>query len=49
MHEGEKVHEAVNNMWRWEIKEYVEKRHKAKEGKTRLRGKKGAQSAKGAS
>ena len=23
MHEGEnKVHEVVNNMWRWEIKDY---------------------------
>ena len=24
MHEGEKVHEEVNNMWRWEIKDYRE-------------------------
>ena len=30
MHEGEKMHEEVNNMWRWEIKDYGEKkRHKS--------------------
>ena len=31
MHEGEnKVHEEVNHMWRWEIKDYGgSKRHKS--------------------
>ena len=31
MHEGEnEVHEEVNNMWRWEIKDYGRsKRHKS--------------------
>ena len=36
MHAGEKkVHEVVNNMWRWDIKEYGETKKctKAKEGK----------------
>ena len=50
MHAGEKkVHEVVNNMWRWDIKEYGEtnkKSTKAKEGKKGLRGEiKGAESA----
>ena len=31
MHEGEnKVHEGVNNMWRWEIKDYGEKQKRYK-------------------
>ena len=50
MHEGENtVHGVVNNMWRWEIKDYGEK-YKAQERRreNKVKGKiKGAASAKG--
>ena len=51
MHEGEnQVHEGVNHMWRWEIKDYGGeiKGTRAKEEKKRLMGRiKGCRTAKG--
>ena len=48
MHEGE-VHEAVNNMWRWEIKDHGGKKAQKLRREKSLRGEiKGAESAKGA-